>query len=55
MIRLKDPLITLFSAGEMSGNYELSHTVLAHIHLILLKYVFNFNLKRWKRSFRRDV
>jgi AP-4 complex subunit beta-1 len=35
--RLKDPLITLISSGEISGNHELSYVILTHIHIILLK------------------
>ena len=33
--RIKDPLITLLSASEMSGNYEMSYIILSHIILIL--------------------
>jgi AP-4 complex subunit beta-1 len=33
--RIKDPLITLLSASEMSGNHEMSYIILSHIILIL--------------------
>ena len=36
--RLKDPLITLMTSGEITGNYEISYVILTHIHIILLKY-----------------
>ena len=33
--RVAPPLITLFTSGEVTGAYELSYSVLAHIHLII--------------------
>lgn len=35
--RIKDPLITLFSAGEVAGAHEISYCVLSHIHLLVSK------------------
>lgn len=35
--RIKDPLITLFGAGEVSGAHEISYCVLSHIHLLVSK------------------
>ncbi len=35
--RLRDPLVTLMTSGEISGNNEMSYVVLAHINLIILK------------------
>ena len=35
--RLKDPLITLMTSGEISGNYEMSYIILSHIYIIILK------------------
>jgi AP-4 complex subunit beta-1 len=33
--RVKDPLITLFAAGEVAGAHEISYCVLSHIHLLV--------------------
>jgi AP-4 complex subunit beta-1 len=33
--RIQAPLLTLFLSGSVAGAYELSYTVLAHIHLII--------------------
>lgn len=33
--RVQAPLITLFVGGEVAGAYELSYTVLSHIHLLV--------------------
>lgn len=35
--RIKDPLITLFGAGEVAGAHEISYCVLSHIHLLVSK------------------
>ena len=35
--RVKDPLITLFAAGEVAGAHEISYCVLSHIHLLVSK------------------
>jgi AP-4 complex subunit beta-1 len=35
--RIKDPLITLFGAGEVAGAHEVSYCVLSHIHLLVSK------------------
>jgi AP-4 complex subunit beta-1 len=35
--RLRDPLITLVTSGEISGNNELCYVVLSHIYLIINK------------------
>jgi len=35
--RLKDPLITLVTSGEINGNNEMCYVVLSHIYLIIQK------------------
>lgn len=37
--RLKDPLITLMTSGEINDNNELSYVILSHIYLIILRYI----------------
>ena len=35
--RLRDPLITLLSGSEISGNPELAYSILSHIYFLILK------------------
>ena len=52
--RIKDPLITLFGAGEVVGAHEISYCVLSHIHLLVSKGAFSEFENDFKTFFCKD-
>ena len=52
--RIKDPLITLFGAGEVTGAHEISYCVISHIHLLVSKGAYTEFENDFKTFFCKD-